>query len=70
MAIIYQGASKEYVNILEIINICFTSIFMLECVIKIVGMGPDYFKHSWNRFDFIVVIASILDILLLLVANF
>jgi len=38
-------------------------IFIAEAVTKIVGLGPkSYFRENWNRFDFIIVLVSILDI--------
>lgn len=44
---------------LEYLNYIFTSIFIIEAVIKILGQGArEYFKDAWNRFDFIVAIGS------------
>lgn len=39
MAIIYDGASDLYINTLEIINLVFTGIFIMECIIKLSGLG-------------------------------
>ena len=65
MAIIYDSASEEYEKTLEDINLGFTFIFLLEAIIKITGMGPKaYFHVDWNKFDFFVVMASLLDIFL------
>lgn len=38
---------------------------MIEALLKITGYGWSYFSDNWNRFDFFVVIASILDLMLL-----
>jgi hypothetical protein len=35
-------------------------IFTAECVFKLIAMGRLYFKDSWNKFDFVVVIMSLL----------
>jgi len=38
---------------------------MLECLLKLIGYGIfGYFYSGWNKFDFFVVCASILDIVL------
>lgn len=64
LAIYYEDASDEYLNGLEQINLVFTCIFSLECAIKITGLGRSYFASNWNIFDFSIVLASILDLLL------
>ena len=42
----------------------FTSCFIIEAILKIFAFGLAYFGTSWNKFDFFVVVASVLDILL------
>jgi len=32
--------------------------------LKLIAYGNTYFNNSWNKFDFFVVVASILDILM------
>lgn len=65
MAIIYEGASEEYLNGLEYANFCFTGIFILEFLIKILGLGwKPYFAENWNKFDFFVVLCSVGDIII------
>jgi hypothetical protein len=67
MAIIFEGASADYEAALENINLGFTLIFMMEAIFKIIGLGPkSYFHINWNRFDFFVVVASIIDLILAL----
>lgn len=39
-------------------------MFTLEAILKLIPYGLLYFKSSWNVFDFIVVIGSLLDIIL------
>jgi len=65
MAMIYDEASEEYLFGLEVLNYIFTSIFVLEAVIKLIGLGgKNYFQDGWNRFDFFVVAASVTEIFL------
>ena len=49
---------------MKITNYIFTAIFIVEAILKIIALGWSYFGTSWNKFDFFVVISSILDILL------
>lgn len=47
------------------LNIFFTSFFILEAALKIVGLGVRwYFVNAWNSFDFLVVVASIFTMVL------
>jgi len=65
MAIEYEGSSDEYTYILSMINLGFTLIFLTEAIIKLIGMGPNkYFLDDWNKFDFFVVVASLIDLIL------
>ena len=36
----------------------------LECVVKIIGLRLQYFTAGWNVFDFVLVIASIVGIVM------
>jgi len=49
---------------MDFLNYIFTLIFILEACIKIFAFGWAYFDTSWNKFDFFVVISSIMDIFL------
>ncbi|XP_037400628.1 voltage-dependent P/Q-type calcium channel subunit alpha-1A isoform X5 [Pygocentrus nattereri] len=60
----YYGASDTYEKMLVNLNIVFTSLFSLECVLKIIAFGAlNYFKDAWNIFDWVTVLGSITDIL-------
>ncbi|XP_063223249.1 voltage-dependent calcium channel type A subunit alpha-1 [Bacillus rossius redtenbacheri] len=62
----YDKQSNLYKNTLGYMNIGFTSMFMVECVMKIVAFGVrNFFKDPWNTFDFITVIGSIIDALVI-----
>ena len=64
MGLTYEGEPADYTLSLLIINYIFTGIFIIECILKLLAFGLTYFQSSWNVFDFIVVICSIIDILL------
>ncbi|XP_058931905.1 sodium channel protein type 5 subunit alpha [Kogia breviceps] len=56
--------SPEKVNILAKINVLFVAIFTGECIIKMAALRYYYFTNSWNIFDFVVVILSIVGTVL------
>ncbi|XP_065944600.1 sodium channel protein 1 brain isoform X9 [Magallana gigas] len=60
MAVDHYKMTDYVSNILDILNILFTTIFTLECVIKIIGLRHHYFRQPWNVFDFVVVVLSLL----------
>lgn len=38
-------------------------MFSLECFCKLLAMGPvKYFKETWNAFDFVVVMFSLVEL--------
>ena len=63
MAIDYEDASDTYELALYYINLCFTSIFTVEWILKLTAFGLNYFTVTWNNFDFFVVLSSIIEIL-------
>lgn len=65
MALSYEGATEQYVDTLKSINLSFSIVFMCEAFLKLIAYGfRGYFYSSWNQFDFFVVSASIIDIIL------
>ncbi|XP_015423799.1 PREDICTED: LOW QUALITY PROTEIN: sodium channel protein type 5 subunit alpha [Myotis davidii] len=56
--------SLEKINILGKINLLFVVIFTGECIIKMGALRHYYFTNSWNIFDFVVVILSIVGTVL------
>ncbi|KAM9784219.1 voltage-dependent P/Q-type calcium channel subunit alpha-1A isoform 9-T9 [Syngnathus typhle] len=66
----YDGASDTYEAVLANLNIVFTSLFSMECVLKIIAFGAlNYFKDAWNIFDCVTVLGSITDILVTELGN-
>ena len=59
----YHGAPQGLVKTIEIGNFIFISIFAVEAVLKLIGLGLRfYFLDTWNRFDFLIVLLSIIAI--------
>ncbi|XP_056111121.1 voltage-dependent P/Q-type calcium channel subunit alpha-1A isoform X8 [Rhinichthys klamathensis goyatoka] len=66
----YDGASLAYEAVLGNLNIVFTSLFSMECILKIIAFGVlNYFKDAWNIFDCVTVLGSITDILVTELGN-
>uniref|UniRef100_A0A8C5R9D5 Voltage-dependent N-type calcium channel subunit alpha n=1 Tax=Leptobrachium leishanense TaxID=445787 RepID=A0A8C5R9D5_9ANUR len=66
----FHGASDTYEMMLKCLNIIFTSMFSLECILKIIAFGVlNYFRDAWNVFDFVTVLGSITDILVTEIAE-
>nr|XP_012422555.1 PREDICTED: voltage-dependent R-type calcium channel subunit alpha-1E-like [Odobenus rosmarus divergens] len=60
----FYDAPYEYAVMLKGLNAVFTSMFSMECVLKIIAFGVlNYFRDAWNVFDFVTVLGSITDIL-------
>ncbi|XP_076854330.1 voltage-dependent N-type calcium channel subunit alpha-1B-like [Brachyhypopomus gauderio] len=60
----FYDAPDVYEAMLKYLNIVFTALFSLECILKIIAFGPlNYLKDAWNVFDFVTVLGSITDIL-------
>lgn len=57
-----QSASKA--QVLSNINFALSIIFILEMLLKMAAFGRAYFLSGWHMFDFFVVMASILDLVL------
>ncbi|XP_030647627.1 voltage-dependent R-type calcium channel subunit alpha-1E [Chanos chanos] len=59
----YYSAPAAYDMILKHLNTAFTLLFSLECILKIMAFGfMNYFRDTWNIFDFITVLGSITEI--------
>ncbi|OMJ73663.1 hypothetical protein SteCoe_27598 [Stentor coeruleus] len=62
MAMPYDNADAKYMETIEYLNMTCTYIFILEAMIKIIGLGKNYFRSAWNCFDFFIVSTSIIDL--------
>ncbi|XP_043990096.1 voltage-dependent R-type calcium channel subunit alpha-1E-like isoform X2 [Gambusia affinis] len=60
----YHSAPTAYDAVLKHLNTAFTVLFSLECILKIMAFGfVNYFRDTWNIFDFITVLGSITEII-------
>nr|XP_057930383.1 voltage-dependent R-type calcium channel subunit alpha-1E [Doryrhamphus excisus] len=60
----YYSAPPAYEAVLKHLNTAFTVLFSVECVLKIMAFGfLNYFRDTWNIFDFITVLGSITEII-------
>uniref|UniRef100_A0A671SPG1 Sodium channel protein n=1 Tax=Sinocyclocheilus anshuiensis TaxID=1608454 RepID=A0A671SPG1_9TELE len=59
-----DGQSARMETILNNINLAFIVIFTTECLMKMFALRCYFFTISWNIFDFVVVILSIVGIVL------
>ncbi|XP_072389146.1 sodium channel protein 60E-like isoform X1 [Diabrotica undecimpunctata] len=64
MGIEHYGQPHAVFFVLEVSNAFFTTVFGLEAIVKIIGLRYHYFTVPWNVFDFLLVLASILGILM------
>uniref|UniRef100_A0A673JRH9 Voltage-dependent R-type calcium channel subunit alpha-1E-like n=1 Tax=Sinocyclocheilus rhinocerous TaxID=307959 RepID=A0A673JRH9_9TELE len=56
----YHSAPAAYDIVLKHLNTAFTVLFSLECILKIFAFGfINYFRDTWNIFDFITVLGII-----------
>jgi len=63
MTMTYEGMTMQLENILKYINMVFTFVFIFECVAKLIGLGfQGYWFSGWNKFDFFVVMMSLIDL--------
>jgi voltage-dependent calcium channel L type alpha-1D len=58
----HHGQPKWMDDLLEISNVLFVVLFTLEMLAKLYGLGVHgYFMSRFNRLDFLVVLASIIE---------
>ncbi len=58
--------SPLYESTLDVLSAVCTCIFILEAILKLLGYGlEEYFKHGWNKFDFVVAVLGILDLIMI-----
>lgn len=70
MTVHYAGQSKEEKDVIQGIAYFFYSVFVLEAIIKLIGLGSNYFTDPWNKYDFIIVLGATLGLVLTLIEGF
>jgi hypothetical protein len=61
MALAFNDMSPEYAEAIDLFNNIFTFVFAGEAAIKLIGLGSNYFKKGWNRFDLFVVLVTLFE---------
>lgn len=61
-ASVHYNQKPGFNEVLEMLNYIFTAVFFVEAVMKLCGLGMQYFRWNWNRFDFTIVTLSILGL--------
>ena len=64
MACDYFGIEQDvaYFRYYSLLMSCFSYIYYCEATLKLTGLGPvSYFRDSWCRFDFFLVVVSLVD---------
>jgi hypothetical protein len=51
----------------ETATVGFLVAFVFEMIAKMVAFGRSYFNDLWNKFDFFIVMTSVLDVLLTII---
>ena len=65
LAFSWYTQPEFYATPIEVINYIFVLIFIFEAVIKIIAQGKHYFDYSWNRFDFMIVMGTIIVLIII-----
>ncbi|WIA07983.1 hypothetical protein OEZ85_007455 [Tetradesmus obliquus] len=68
MATVHYNEPHEMIVVVEALNYAFTCIYVLEFLIKLGGLGWEgYWKNSWNKFDLLLLVSSLVDMIVALV---
>lgn len=63
LALRHYGEDQTWVDVQEYANAAFAVAFAIEAALKLVAFGPrQYFSVPWNRFDFVLVVASAIGV--------
>ncbi|MFC4401713.1 ion transporter [Gracilibacillus xinjiangensis] len=56
----FPNIYAEYYNLFFVIDIVILAIFTIEVLLKIIVLRKSFFKNSWNIFDLIIVLGSVI----------
>uniref|UniRef100_A0A6J0SXR7 Sodium/hydrogen exchanger 11-like n=1 Tax=Pogona vitticeps TaxID=103695 RepID=A0A6J0SXR7_9SAUR len=57
--------NMEFLPQLKICNYYFLSLYIMEAMLKIIAMGRSYIRYHWNKFDLLVIIVGIVDVMVI-----
>jgi len=69
MALQHKTQSDGFTLFLSVADYCFCCIFTTEAIVKLIALGKKYFSESWNRFDFVIVLATDVSLAITLSTN-
>lgn len=52
--------NSRFGSMLQLVDFSFTIFFIAEITIKIIAYGKDFFRSSWNLFDFFIIVFTAL----------
>ena len=56
----FMGLDEKWDNILVLIDQYFVYVYILEAVLKIIGLGIlDYYRDNWNKLDFGLIVITL-----------
>jgi hypothetical protein len=58
----WPNMSPNFQQFVDVTNEICTGVFIVEAVLKLIAFGKNYFKDSWNVFDFVIVVGSLIFI--------
>lgn len=64
MAMEHYDPSDGFKVFLKVQNYFFSLVFLYECIVKNIAFGKLYYGDNWCRFDFFIVLISIVDVIL------
>lgn len=64
MASNFEGIDPKVIAAFTNLNYLFAVVFNVEMVLKLIGLGVQYFYSGWNVFDCIVVIGTDIGLVL------
>mmetsp|Transcript_8574 Transcript_8574/g.25632 ORF Transcript_8574/g.25632 Transcript_8574/m.25632 type:complete len:1547 (-) Transcript_8574:159-4799(-) len=64
LALAHYHQTEEEIEVQFWLNVFFTMLFVVEAIIKLIGLGKHYFESNWNIFDFFVTVASLIDVIM------
>jgi hypothetical protein len=62
LCINHAGQSEQFQLLQTVSDYLFTSIYIIEAIIKLIAVSPKwYFRDGWNILDLVIVVASIIS---------
>ena len=63
LSVRFDGETENYKSIVEDIGTFFSVFFIFEFCLKFFAIDFSYFRQNWNKFDFLIVLITCLDLI-------